>query len=122
MTKLEVLIVESLTINGLATSAVAVSEVSLERGPLGNSKYTLDHKVRNNSVEDGTLVVKGFARLADALLTSAQGTEVLNGLRNSLAVTRKRGSRKQQQQEHTDQRQYGRRLLRRSQYQSKPCW
>ena len=97
MTKLEVLIVESLTINGLATSAVAVGEVSLERGPLGNSKYTLDHKVRNNSVEDGTLVVKGLAGLADALLTSAQGTEVLNGLRNSLTVTRKRGSRKQQQ-------------------------
>jgi hypothetical protein len=42
----------------------------------------LDHKVGNDSVEDGALVVEGLARGAGSLLASAKGSEVVDGLGN----------------------------------------
>jgi hypothetical protein len=45
----------------------------------------LDHKVGNDTVEDGTLVVKGLARPANSLLASAKGSEVIDSLGNRVA-------------------------------------
>ena len=74
MLQLEVLVGELLSVNGLAAGSVAVGEVS-----------SLDHEVGNNAVEDGSLVVEGLSRLANSLLSGAQGTEVLHGLRHRLS-------------------------------------
>lgn len=60
--QLEVLIREPVTVDGLATSAVALGEIT-----------TLQHELGDDAVEAGTLVT-------ESLLTSAESTEVLNGL------------------------------------------
>ena len=75
VTELEVLISKLGAIDGLAASAVAICEIT-----------TLDHEVGDNTMEGAALVVQRLARLAHALLTSAESAEVLNGLRNSLAI------------------------------------
>lgn len=62
MLQLEVLISKLATVDGLATSAIMIGEVA-----------TLAHEVRDDTMENATLVAK-------ALLTSAQGTEVLSSL------------------------------------------
>lgn len=64
----EVLILELHAIDGLATGAVSSGEVA-----------TLSHKARDDSVEAAALVVEGLAGLADALLASAESSEVLRG-------------------------------------------
>ena len=74
MLQLEVLVGELLSVDGLAAGSVAVGEVS-----------SLDHEVGDNAVEDGSLVVEGLSRLANSLLSGAQGTEVLHGLRHRLS-------------------------------------
>jgi len=65
---LEVLIGELLAIDGLATGAIASSEVA-----------TLQHELRNDSVELAALV-------AEALLAGAESTEVLGGLGNYIVI------------------------------------
>ena len=62
MLQAEVLVLELVAVDGLASSAVPGSEVS-----------SLAHEVGDDAVEAGALV-------AVALLSSAQGTEVLAGL------------------------------------------
>jgi hypothetical protein len=42
---------------------------------------TLEHEVLDDTVEGGALEVEGLAGLADTLLASAEGAEVLCGLR-----------------------------------------
>ena len=59
MLQLEVLVSELLSVDALAAGAIAFCEVT-----------TLTHEVSDDTVEGGTLV-------AEALLPSAQGTEVL---------------------------------------------
>jgi len=63
----EVLISELAAIDGLATSAVVVGEVS-----------TLAHEVGDDTVENAAFVAK-------ALLASAKGAEVFSGLGNNVA-------------------------------------
>jgi hypothetical protein len=63
--QLEVLIGELVAVDALAASAVALGEVA-----------TLDHELLDNTVEVGALV-------AEALLASSKGTEVLSGLYES---------------------------------------
>ena len=75
MPELEVLIRELLAVDGLAAGAVAAGEVA-----------RLAHEVRDDSVEDAVLVVKGLARPADPLLAGAQRAEVLARLRGDVAV------------------------------------
>lgn len=60
--QLEVLILKLLTIDGLATSTIASSEVA-----------TLAHEVRDDTVEGASFISK-------SLLSGAQGTEVLRSL------------------------------------------
>lgn len=60
------LILELLAIDRLSAGAVVVGEVT-----------ALAHEVRDDPVEDGVLV-------AEALLTSAQGAEVLGRLRHNV--------------------------------------
>mmetsp|Transcript_12582 Transcript_12582/g.27172 ORF Transcript_12582/g.27172 Transcript_12582/m.27172 type:complete len:213 (-) Transcript_12582:10-648(-) len=72
--QLEVLVRKPGAVDGLATSAVTASEVS-----------TLDHELRNDPVELRTLEVQGLAGLPHTLLTSAQGTEILYSLGDSLS-------------------------------------
>ena len=72
---LEVLISELLAVDGLATGAVHASEVT-----------TLDHEVWDDTVEWAALVVEWLARAAVALLTSAEGTEVLGSLWNIISI------------------------------------
>lgn len=64
--QLEVLISELLAIDGLATSAVATGEVT-----------TLEHEFRDDSVERRT-------GITEALLASAESTEVLGSLGNNV--------------------------------------
>lgn len=66
--ELEVLVGELLTIDGFSTSAIATGEVT-----------TLEHEVGDDSVERRALV-------AEALLASAESTEVLSGLGDLLVV------------------------------------
>jgi hypothetical protein len=66
--ELEVLILELGAVDGLATSAVVVGEVT-----------TLDHEVLDNSVESRAFVTK-------ALLAGSKSSEVLGCLGHSLAV------------------------------------
>ena len=75
MLELEVLISELLAINGLSTTAISGGEVT-----------ALKHEVGDDTVENGSLVVKGLAALANTLLASAKSTEVLCGLGNSSTV------------------------------------
>ena len=73
--ELEVLVVELLAVDGLAARAVAPGEVA-----------ALQHELRDDAVELGPLVVQGLARLAHALLTRAERTEVLDRLGHRGAV------------------------------------
>lgn len=54
------------TVDGLASASVSIGEVT-----------SLEHELRDHTVEDGALVMQRFALLADALLAGAQSTEVL---------------------------------------------
>jgi len=71
----EVLISKLGTIDGFTTSTIATSEIT-----------TLKHELRDNTVERAALVAKRLARLASSLLTSAEATEVLSGLRDNIVV------------------------------------
>ena len=65
----EVLVVESASVDGLATSAVTSGEVA-----------TLGHEAGDDTVELGSLEVERLAGLAHALLASAEASEVLSSL------------------------------------------
>lgn len=78
---LEVLVVELVAVDGLATGTVALGEVT-----------SLDHKLGNDTVESAALVVEGLASLAQTLLASAKSTEVLGSLGN-LKETKKNQSK-----------------------------
>lgn len=65
----EGLIRELHAVDGLAAGAVAALKVT-----------ELGHKLGNDAVEDGALVVEGLAAAAHALLAGAEGAEVLGGL------------------------------------------
>lgn len=67
MSQQEILIIESATINALATTTVTSGEIT-----------TLAHELLNNSVESRALVVQGLSLLAHTLLASAQGTKILS--------------------------------------------
>jgi len=71
----EVLVSELLAINGLATRAIALGEVS-----------SLAHEFRNHSVKAGALEVQRLARLAFSFLASAERTEVFASLGANVAV------------------------------------
>jgi hypothetical protein len=66
--QLEVLVLELITVNGLASSAVVVGEVA-----------TLAHKLRNDAVEGGGLE-------AEALFTGAERAEILGRLGHDVAA------------------------------------
>jgi len=79
--ELEVLVGELLAVDGLATSALSCI-VSMSSGEAMNRWFThvatgevttLEHEVRDDTVELG-------ARVAEALLASAESAEVLDGL------------------------------------------
>lgn len=75
VSELEILICEALSIDRFTASSISISKVS-----------TLDHKLRNDSVECASLVVERLSLLANTLLTSAQGPKVLSSLGHSLAI------------------------------------
>ena len=64
-----------LAVDALAAGAVATREVA-----------ALEHELRDDAVEARALVRQLLARLANALLAGAQGAEVLDRLRDGLAV------------------------------------
>ena len=59
---------ELFSVNGLSSSSVVVSEIT-----------SLDHELRNDSVEDGSLV-------SESLFTSAKSSEVLSSIWNDVSV------------------------------------
>ena len=65
----EVFVTELLAVNGLATSAVALGEVT-----------TLEHELGNDPVEDAALEVQRLALLAHTLLAGAERAEVLSSV------------------------------------------
>merc|ERR1712137_101621 len=67
----KVLVVELGSIDGLATSSIATSEIA-----------SLAHELRDDAVEGRALVMKFLAEGAGALLTRAERAEVLCGLRH----------------------------------------
>ena len=75
MLLLEVLIWELFSIDRLSSGSVSTSEIS-----------SLDHEVRDDAVELGSLEVEWLSRLSDSLLSGAQGTEVLSGLWDDVGV------------------------------------
>lgn len=75
MLLLKVLVVELFAVNALAAGAVALGEVA-----------ALDHELLDDAVEHAALVVEGLAALAQALLASAEGAEVLSRLRHDIVV------------------------------------
>ena len=75
MLQLEVLVLELGAVDGLAASAIARGEVT-----------ALDHELLDDAVEDGPLVVQRLARLADAFLAGAEGSEVLGRLGHDIVV------------------------------------
>jgi len=70
----EVLVGELGSIDGFTAGSVSRGEVA-----------TLAHKIGDNSVEGGSLEVEGLSRSTGSLLASAQGTEVLGGLRDDVS-------------------------------------
>ena len=69
MLHLEVLISELGAVDGLATGAVASSEIT-----------ALSHESRDDTMEGGSLVVEGLAGSTETLFTSAESSEVLGSL------------------------------------------
>ena len=67
-------VVETLTVDGFTTSTIAASEVT-----------TLAHEVGDDAVEGGSLEVQRLARATNALLSSAEGTEVISSLRANVS-------------------------------------
>ena len=55
------------------------------RAPVRTITY-LEHEVGDNTVEAAALVVKRLSALSGALLSSAESTEVLGGLRHDVIV------------------------------------
>ena len=64
-----------LTVDRLPSSAIARGEVA-----------TLAHEAGDDAVEGAALVVEGLAGLAHTLLTSAEATEVLGSLGDSMGI------------------------------------
>ncbi len=75
MLQFKVLILELGAVDRLPSSAIASSEVA-----------ALDHELLDDPVETRAFVVQRLARLADTLLASAQGTEVLGRLGHYIVV------------------------------------
>jgi hypothetical protein len=62
----EVLVLELVAVDRLASTAIAAGEVT-----------TLEHKLRDYAVENGALEMQGLARGASSLLAGAEAAEVL---------------------------------------------
>lgn len=75
MLQLEVLVRELLSINAFSSGSVSSREVS-----------SLAHKVRDDSVEGGSLEVQRLPRAPGALLAGAETTEVLGSLGNDVGT------------------------------------
>jgi hypothetical protein len=71
MLELKILILEFLTVDGLAACAIAGGKVA-----------TLYHKAFDNAVEGAAFIVEGFARLAHTFLARTEGAEVFGGFGN----------------------------------------
>ena len=74
MSQIEVLILELHAVDGLSSSTVASGEIS-----------ALSHEIFDDAMERWPLIVKWLSRLAHALLTSAEGSEVLSSLRHLIS-------------------------------------
>mmetsp|Transcript_85614 Transcript_85614/g.174754 ORF Transcript_85614/g.174754 Transcript_85614/m.174754 type:complete len:230 (-) Transcript_85614:91-780(-) len=83
MFHLEIFIRKLLSINGFSTSSIASCEVA-----------TLTHELRDNPVEAATLIVQGLSGLALALLSSAEGSEILSCLWHLLSIKAHKNSTK----------------------------
>jgi hypothetical protein len=86
--QVEVLVLELLAVDGLTTGALRTVRLVSCLQVAGRMTYvatgevtTLEHELGDDTVEGGALVVEGLARAAGTLLTSAESTEVLGGLR-----------------------------------------
>lgn len=71
----EVLVLELLAVDGLATPAVAHGEVT-----------TLEHELLDDAVEAAALVVERLAAAAGSLLSGAKSTEVLGSAGGGVGV------------------------------------
>lgn len=71
----KVLISELSAVDRLTAGARAVSEIT-----------SLEHELRDNSVENRVLEVQGLSALAHSLLSSAESSEVLGSLRDGIGV------------------------------------
>ena len=75
MLDLEVLVLELLAEDGLATHAVAHCKVT-----------ALDHEIGDDAVEGASLVAEFFAGISNALIAEAEMEEILNCPRNNLTI------------------------------------
>ena len=73
MLDFEVLVRESIAIDALSTHTIKAGEIT-----------SLNHELRDNTVENGSLIVQGLSILAYTLLARAQSTEILSSLRNHI--------------------------------------
>jgi len=72
---LEVLIGKLFSVDAFSSSSISFGEVS-----------TLEHELGDDSVENGSLIVQGFALFTDTLLTCAESAEILSSLRDNISV------------------------------------
>ncbi len=75
MTQSEVFVCKFFAVNRFTAGAIAAGKIS-----------TLQHELRNDTVKFRALVMQLLATLANALLASAEGTEVFGCLGNLLNI------------------------------------
>jgi len=73
--ELEVLVSELLSIDGLSSGSVSAGEVT-----------TLAHEGGDDTVEGGSLEVKGLSRASGSLLSGAEAPKVLSGLGDNVGA------------------------------------
>lgn len=81
----EILIGETISVDGLATSTISGSKVS-SLSIRNEHCRNLAHELRNNAMEGATLVVELLSRLSDTLLSGAETAEVLSGLGDNIGT------------------------------------
>jgi len=75
MLRLEVLISKLCSIDRLSTSTITLGKVA-----------SLEHEIRDHTVENRTLVVQRLSRLSNSLLSSAQSSKILSSLWNDVCI------------------------------------
>lgn len=89
----KVFVRESVSVNGLTSGSISSSNIT-----------ALNHKMRNDTMENRSLVMQRHSALSDSLLSGAQSTEVFNSSRgrSSKSTVKTKDNTKQAHNNSTD--------------------